>query len=276
MRKKFACSYDRIELVISYYCNMQCNNCDAMVPQAPTKEAMTVEQIKKFIDESIHNNVHWQHIRVLGGEPSLHKNIYEILDLLIEYKRNFSPETRLIIVTNGHGPLVKKRLEGIPIEVEVENSHKESNVQPTFSTVNVAPVDLAEFEGSDFSKGCWIPALCGITLDHNGYYPCSAAAAIDRVFGLDLGQKSMPASEGTLERNFESFCKYCGHFYDKINHHAQEDITTKSARETYEIIHQANFEATQKDNQLIEQVNSQTWDLALKNYKKRKPIFEKY
>jgi len=45
---------------------------------------MSVEQIQKFINESVDNNVKWERIRVMGGEPTLHPDIFEILNLLLE------------------------------------------------------------------------------------------------------------------------------------------------------------------------------------------------
>ena len=276
MRKSFNCSYDRIELIITYSCNMPCNNCDAMVPQAPSKEAMTSAQIEKFIKESIEKKIHWRHIRILGGEPTLHKDIFNFLDILLAYKKNFSPETKIQLVTNGYGKAVQEIIKKIPKEVEIENSDKKSNLQPTFSPVNQAPMDMIEYKDSDFSKGCWIPSLCGIALDMHGYYPCSAAAAIDRVFGFDKGKKELPIARGTLEEMFKDFCKLCGHFYDKINDFAPFDINSKEHVLQFEEIHQKNFLESQKGNFLTKTITSPTWENALEKYEKSKPSLSKY
>ena len=73
-----------IEIEITYRCNLRCINCDRSCRQAPTNEQMSVEQIQKFINESVDNNVKWERIRVMGGEPTLHPDIFEILNLLLE------------------------------------------------------------------------------------------------------------------------------------------------------------------------------------------------
>ncbi|MCP3659249.1 MAG: radical SAM protein [Bacteroidetes bacterium] len=276
MRKRFACSYDRIELVITYACNLACNNCDAMVPQAVSGDRMTVEQIEKFIEESIEKKVHWKHIRVLGGEPTLHKDIFIFLDLLINYKNKYSPNTRIILVTNGHGKVVNKRISQVPKEVEIENSNKTSSIQPSFSPINEAPIDIVEHKKKDFSKGCWIPSLCGITLDMHGYYPCSTAASIDRVFGFNMGKKMLPTKLGELERLFPKACSLCGHFVEKANDLAKEDVITKDQVEKFEKIHKEKFAETVKDNELYEQVTSPTWKKALGRYKLRKPVLNRY
>lgn len=276
MRKRFNCSYNRIELVITYSCNMRCYNCDAMVPQAISKEEMTVQQIGKFINESIENSIYWHHIRILGGEPTLHKDIFIFLDLLLSYRNTHSPETKIQLVTNGYGKAVQEIIAKIPGGIEIENSNKTSNFQPTFSPVNQAPIDMAEYQDSDFSKGCWIPALCGITLDMHGYYPCSAAAAIDRVFGFDKGKKELPVAKGSLEEMFKDFCKLCGHYYDKINGFSPFDIDSEERVQEFEKIQQEHFAETQKDNFLTKTIISPTWEKALGEYKSKKPILKTY
>ena len=274
-RQRFRCSYNRIEIVISYFCNLKCNNCDALVPQAPSNASMTVEQIKKFIIESLENKIYWQHIRLLGGEPTLHKDIFVILDLLRDYKDNHSPKTKIQLVTNGYGSLVKKRLEKVPNDIEIENSNKVSSFQPQFAPINVAPMDLEEHKTSDFSKGCWIPSLCGITLDMHGYYPCSASAAFDRVLGFDKGKKAFPKI-GDLEKLFSVYCRYCNHFIDSVNHCADFPVDSDEAVEKFEKIHKENFSETHKDNYYPVTVFSDTWKKAMENYKDNKPVLTKY
>ena len=255
---------------------MRCNNCDALVPQAPSKEKMTLDDIKFFVQESIKNNKNWEHIRILGGEPTLHKQLSEILQELIYYKKNYSPDTRIQLVTNGYGKAVQRILERIPKEIEIENSQKQSNVQPTFSPINLAPIDDEKQKDNDFSKGCWIPSLCGITLDMHGYYPCSAAAAFDRVFGFDLGEKKIPYKSGILEEKFKKFCQYCGHFNDPINNYAENDIVTKDDIENFEKIQQEHFEKAQSIYNITDNPLSPTWREKLAQYKSKRPKLKKY
>lgn len=274
-RQNFRCSYNRIEIIVSYLCNLKCNNCDALVSQAPSNASMTVEQIQKFINESIENQVHWKHIRLLGGEPTLHKEIFVFLDILRNYRDNYSPKTKIQLVTNGFGSVVKTKIAKVPNDIEIENSNKSSSFQPQFAPINVAPIDTEEYKSSDFSKGCWIPSLCGITLDMHGYYPCSAAAAFDRVLGFDKGQKTFPKF-GDLEKLFSVYCKFCNHFVDKINDYADFPVDSDEAVEKFEKIHKDNFAETQKDNYYKETIYSKTWEKVMKKYKEKKPILTRY
>jgi len=65
-----------IEIDITYACNLRCYNCNRSCTQAPTVERMTVDQIKKFVEESKASNLQWKRIRILGGEPTLHPDFY--------------------------------------------------------------------------------------------------------------------------------------------------------------------------------------------------------
>src|SRR5262249_20587376 len=69
-------SRDFIEIDITYACNLNCYNCNRSCEQAPTGEHMTVEQVERFVAESVAAGKQWKRIRLLGGEPTVHKNFF--------------------------------------------------------------------------------------------------------------------------------------------------------------------------------------------------------
>jgi hypothetical protein len=173
-------SAQKIEIDITYSCNLTCFNCDRSCGQAPTRERMTLEQINVFVKESIAKRVKWERIRLLGGEPILHPNFLEILSLLIAYRNAFSKRTVIEVTTNGYGKKAERIIEKIPAGIKINNSHKQPTVAPDFDTFNVAPRDLDAYKQADYRNGCWISQTCGIGLSSAGYYPCAAAGGIDR------------------------------------------------------------------------------------------------
>jgi len=173
---------------------------------------MSLGQILYFLDESRLNRIQWRRIRVLGGEPTLHPQFLEIVKLILEYREKYSPRTRIEVVTNGYGERVNNALILLPAGIEVRNTAKKSQIQPDFDTFNVAPVDVQEYAGADFSNGCWITELCGMGVTPYGYYPCAAAGGIDRIFGFDLGRNTLPEPDDDMEQQLRAFCIYCGHF----------------------------------------------------------------
>jgi hypothetical protein len=194
---------------------------------------MTVEQIQKFIKESIDRNVQWKRIRVLGGEPTCHSRLLEILDLLLDYRRNYSADTQIQVVTNGSGEEARSVISRIPVEIEIENSSRVNKIKPFFP-FNIAPVDVDKFKNADFSNGCWITSGPGIGLTPYGYYCCAVAGGIDRIFAFDIGRKELPSSDDTLINQLRVFCKLCGHFItitDKVTIEAVSPTWQKAYEE---------------------------------------------
>jgi len=88
----------RCEMIITEYCNFKCPYCrglkDAIYGKRNIKE-LSLDEIKHNIDLWCLNEP-LENIRFSGGEPTLHKNIVEI----IEYAK-YKGITRIAISTNG-------------------------------------------------------------------------------------------------------------------------------------------------------------------------------
>lgn len=276
-RAKFQRSFRRIEIIITYACNMNCFNCDAMVRQAPSGERMKLEQIEKFISESLENNIQWESIRILGGEPTVHPKIINILEKLTNYKNTFSKNTEITLVTNGNGKFVNSKLKDIELlfpHIIIENSQKTSNEQLHFTPINQAPIDIPEYREEDLSKGCWITSVCGIALSMHGYYPCTTSASIDRVFGLDVGRKNMPNDQDLMEDLFEKFCKLCGHYYHEINDVIDFNVKKREDYIKLEKIIDNKQDDIEKERAKkivgIDDSVTKTWENALEKWRKEK------
>jgi len=200
------------ELDLTYVCNMDCVNCIRSCGIAPSSDRMTVEQVKKFIKSNIDNNMKWGKIRAMGGEATLHPDVLEILDLLVEYKRNHAPDTCIEIVTNGYGKKVMSVLSKVPKGVKIANTAKKSRVQDKFFAFNLAPRDLLYYKFADYSVGCRGMNACGLGVTPYGYYVCPMAGGIDRVFGFDIGRKEMPLPGDPMLDQTTVICQYCGRF----------------------------------------------------------------
>lgn len=224
-----------ITIEITYRCNLGCVNCDQSlgIGQAPSNEEMTIEQIQKFVQESIDNHVKWNRIRVMGGEPTLHPRFFEILDVLLEYKQSYSPNTHIQISTNGYGEKVKLLLSKVPNEIMITNSAKESKIQLHYP-FNMAPKDSILYKYADYANGCWICSLGGMALTPYGYYPCGPSGGIDRIFGFDKGRKTLPSPDDPMLDDLRFFCQFCGHFKcASFTYKALMSLTWKRGYENY-------------------------------------------
>jgi hypothetical protein len=244
--RRWTTNLAEVEIEITSFCNLACFNCNRSVRQAPTTESMSLSQIEKFVSESLNMNWEWKQVTLIGGEPTLHPQFWEILAAIKIYK-SAHPDCNVEVCTNGYGPRVQHVLAQIPSWVTVDNSGKQSN-KHKFSSYNVAPIDVPQFKNADFSGGCWITSECGLGLTRNGYYPCGAGGSVDRVFGFDVGLKELTLvnSDSTV-RQLAELCGHCGHF--KENYGAQP---------------------------IEEELMSVTWQRAYAAYKHNKPTLSSY
>jgi hypothetical protein len=192
---------------------------------------MDVAQVAHFVDESLELGWIWRRISVLGGEPTLHPSLFEILEQLDHYRSQI-PSVRIQVVSNGYGEQVTAILERLPVWVSIRNTRKTSVVQDYFDAYNVAPEDLEEYRDADFSGGCSVPYQCGMALTRHGFYPCGAGASIDRIWGCGAGVTSLRdvTPEG-LVAEFSRLCRHCGHFHGRK---ATTELQSASWRAAYQ------------------------------------------
>jgi hypothetical protein len=227
-------SRTRIELNITYACNLSCYNCDRSSPQAPTNLQLSVQQIQQFISESIAARAHWSEIVLIGGEPTVHRDFLKIVELVRTYRDQHSPSTRIEVFTNGFGSRAQQLLSQVPSDVHIENSSKTRNPYVEYHDgFNIAPVDTARYASSDFRNGCEITQVCGIGLGPSGYYPCGAASSMDRVFGWGLGRQSLPAHDDDMSDLLERFCSVCGHFNRDHAEPPKSQLNSPTWRDAY-------------------------------------------
>jgi hypothetical protein len=238
-------SRDLIEIDITYACNLRCAGCNRSCAQAPTVEMMTLAEIKKFLQESVEKGYRWKLIRIVGGEPTLHPKIHQIMETLVDYKNGYSPDTRIMLATNGFAEVTKEVIAVAPPEIEIDNSRKAPKKENYFVRFNMAPIDDPVFKDAVFTNGCRILKTCGIGLTPYGYYPCAVAGSIDRVLGFDLGRKELPARDDDMLDQLNVLCRYCGHFkHEKLR--------------------------------VIDHIYSPAWTKAYKEYSKAKKILKRY
>ncbi len=245
-----AVNKERIELEIIEFCNLECVNCECSFKHAPSKEFMTNEQIKKFVNESINLNWNWKLIKIRGGEPTLHPELFQIINSLEIYK-NFNPNCKFTILTNNFSAQTKEILSRMPAWILIESSEKKVEGgkligKVLHDSINIAPNDLLIYKFADFTKGCYRPAICGMQLSRLGYYPCALGVHISRIFGFEVGIKKLSnINEESFRKILNIICRFCGHY-------------------------------KQPSDQAVRNVISPSWKKAFKKYGEKKPRLSVY
>jgi glycosyltransferase involved in cell wall biosynthesis len=217
-RIKFKPNINKIEIDITYQCDLKCAGCNRSCTQAPTTESIEITKIEKFIEESVTTDKKWELINVLGGEPTLHSSFKEIIEMLHDhYILKHSPNTILQIVSNGYSERARNLCEEMRAKYKMVRidygSYKSDNAVKYFSPFNDAPVDDENFNDSNFKDGCWVTSYCGIGLNNNGYYACAVIGGIDRIRKKQYAIPTLQEiSIEKLENQLQEFCKYCGNF----------------------------------------------------------------
>lgn len=248
---EFRTSSDLIEIDITYRCNLKCYNCDRSCTQAPDTVDMTLVQLERFVDETRIMSRKWKRIRIMGGEPLLHPNVEEILEIFADFRRENS-ETLIEVITNGYGEIVRKAMRKIPPMITLKNTNKTKRFQRKFEPFNLAPIDKRRHILTDFSNGCWITEECGIGLNAYGYYPCGVGGSIDRVFGFDIGRKELPSENDPMTDQKRKLCPLCGHFANR------------------------RFIPIAEREAVLGEPKSKSWIEAYKRHKKAPPVLTKY
>lgn len=200
-----------LEMQLLLACSWSCQSCDQLSQFTQIswikKGTMTVAQVQNFCREMREANAYFGRIRMVGGEPSLHPKLLEVVTLL--YGLVESGHIGLLeMVTNGDHMdriqpvkhmLAKVRVSG---EASKQKNHTANLVH--------TPASLG-YEG----KRCGQPEHCGWSLSYYGYAPCSSAAGIMRLRDLigEHGKLSLPQVKGT-EANWpklQDLCNQCYH-----------------------------------------------------------------
>lgn len=240
----------RLEVHITYRCNLRCNHCSNLITQAPSNETMSLARVDELLADSASLQWPWEWMVLHGGEPTMHPQFEEVCMRFAAYRRDHNPGVEIYLCTNGFGEKVATGIEiaarhGIMIANSGKNGIPEIPYHIAFS---VSAVDV----GKDYMLGCFQSSLCGISYTNQGFFECSPAGAAHRVFGYEPMAATL--AEVTVERlaaGYAEHCKHCGY--------ARVDDPAQITREDKHCQQEANPEAPM----------STTWTAAVAAYKER-------
>lgn len=205
--------FKHVELEINAACDCDCFGCDRFSDVLPGPN-MTVAQVELFVRESLELGWQWERIRVLGGEPTLHPQFREIIELVCRYRR-VHPKCFVQVLSNGRGKLEHHRdwLLDRGVDPHVEGPKTPGVTPDWFTNTRIVPVDRDPSVGTLLPCGIFGPRGCGLGLTPHGYFLDGAGAAIARVAGLDVGvMKLRDVTTEAMLKQAEVLCRLCGHW----------------------------------------------------------------
>ena len=193
---------------ITYKCDLSCPNCNRLCFLPPTTPDMTLDDAREFNRQATELNWHPK-IVILGGEPTLHRDLFEFIDIANE----LSPG-RVEVWSNGYRDAAKDQLARIRAEGKAkvceETIKTDGSVVLPQGDFFLAPIDFAEIGHRPCHNHAAIG--CGISVDAEGYTLCSVGGAIDSV--LELGLRTQTLADlfdsEFAHRQTCSLCDVCG------------------------------------------------------------------
>jgi hypothetical protein len=100
---------NKLSLIIVTRCNLRCKLCCEYVPQHKPFPDMTIDEERRILDAAFEVCDHIETLHLTGGgEPFLHPQLPEMIDLAMRYGDKFD---KLMLFTNCHAPFEEKQSE---------------------------------------------------------------------------------------------------------------------------------------------------------------------
>lgn len=186
----------KIELDITEQCNLGCPACSRCCDKFKSNRHIDVEVIHRFVRDSIDIGYKWVSIKVLGGEPTLHPRLDDIIEILHEYKL-YNSDCYISILSNG---IIR---HDYPDWFADNYTLDHSFHRPFY----ISPVDVGRFGTNKLCCTLW---QCGIGLGTYGYTPCVLGTAMCRVWGYKGFTSLYECTEDALLSQCKDLCKHCG------------------------------------------------------------------
>lgn len=197
-------------------CNAVCNSCNKAIGLAKFSDTdMTIDQMRRAIDQILDQNIEITRFTFCGGEPIMNKNLQELI-----YEVDRLPTLQMgrgRVLSNGLKATQEARdkielpdrfrwiinpLDDIedPLSGKSDKTKKWRHL-PFW----ISPDDI----GMDARfKWCRVKHHCGFGLDSTGFSACGKAVMFGKLFGIDPTMK-----EGDIVKHvktpIEDICKHC-------------------------------------------------------------------
>ena len=125
-----------MDIVVTEACTMKCIDCSNLMQYYKNPKNVDIDLLFESIEMIVESVDQIYELRLIGGEPFFNKNLYKIINKVVEYKK----VNKVIIYTNGTIPLKNGTLLALKnkkILLDISNYGKMSrNLDNIISTLN--------------------------------------------------------------------------------------------------------------------------------------------
>jgi len=221
------------ELEQTLRCTQSCPECNRFCHldwYDQSDSDMTMEQVERFVTQVETSGRRIGQVTLIGGEPMLHPQLAEIIDML--QRRLVDPRLAKRVKLATNGDLLHKLpvhvCHGLHIKVDAatRKGHR---------CLMAAPKDTGQ---ETMALGtCHTPLHCGLAINCYGYWPCGAGGSIARLFDLRRYLRTRLPKNLSDFGNLQTLCELCQAFVTRKARmlYGQDDNTpTKSWQEAIE------------------------------------------
>jgi hypothetical protein len=170
--------------------------------QAPAEMDMSADWLWEQLSEAIQCGHKWESLNLHGGEPILHPDYIGIAKAVLWYRDNCGHTCHLACFSNGLEAGRLKEVSDMGIVISRSPKAAEMAYVPVCHTPDNMPYVI---------DGCYMSSECGMALNINGYFPCSAMAAAARVWVYESSvQHPQDITELELVKLRSQHCTHCG------------------------------------------------------------------
>ena len=198
-------------------CNLACVGCNrGCFIRPPHTPRMTLDKFGEFLDEIQTEDIHLSHLRLLGGEPTLHPDFMKFVGMAAKYRWKSNRKCRVQVLSNQYSEHslalldeVRQKYTGVKI---LAGAKQDGSVE--FGKSKYIFVS-SEDAGVERTPGChWLEGVtdCGFCVDQLGYAICAPGGTIDSLLQLNARAQYVKQLQDPdfCKWQMDVLCKHCG------------------------------------------------------------------
>ena len=201
------------EFHITYYCDLFClycnRGCFCKESGIPDMNPVAVGNSLEEIESS---GLNLKKLVIIGGEPTLNKDFWEILSLLRIYSNKYDAE--IVLFSNGFSFFAQEILQKIRQDKLCsifESTIKTAPVIHSIQDIFISPIDVA-MPRKQYCGWHSLYGNCGFSIDSLGYTLCPIGGMISNIIcptEKSITFKELLIPKRAIEQT-EALCTHCG------------------------------------------------------------------